>query len=204
MLEEVFKELLTHHAVVSLMQEKFWKEIQKHYSQSNRHYHNLNHLQNMLSELEAVRHLIQDWDITLFALFYHDIIYKATSKKNEEESAELAKMRLQEIKYPTQKIEQCIRMIGATKHHTITGDTDTDLFTDADLSILGAAPASYQRYAAQVRKEYSIYPDFLYNPGRKKVLQHFLDMPAIFKTKAFQQKYETTARQNIVRELAAL
>lgn len=190
---------LNPQAVVS-----YWNEIEKYYSFKTKYYHNLRHLDNMLNELEALKHSLHDWNTTLFALFYHDIIYKATSNKNEEESANLAKKRLQKINYPPEKIEKCVDMILATKGHTSTGDNDTDLFTDADLSILGSAPALYQQYAEQVRKEYAIYPDFLYKPGRKKVLQHFLAMPAIFKTKPFQEKYEAAARKNIEQEFSGL
>ncbi|MDX2245424.1 MAG: hypothetical protein SF052_01505 [Bacteroidia bacterium] len=80
-------------------------------------------------------------------------------------------------------------------------DNDTNLFTDADLSILGQKREIYHAYSTNVRKEYAIYPDILYNPGRKKVLQHFLAMEQIFKTPHFQEKYEAQARANLEEEL---
>jgi hypothetical protein len=46
--------------------------------------------------------------------------------------------------------------------------------------------------------------DFLYNPGRKKVLKHFLDMKTIFKTAYFQEKYERQARINLASEMETL
>jgi predicted metal-dependent HD superfamily phosphohydrolase len=55
-----------------------------------------------------------------------------------------------------------------------------------------------------VRREYSIYPDLLYKPGRKKVLQHFLNMEHIFKTIHFYTLYEQNARNNLNREIAEL
>lgn len=55
-------------------------------------------------------------------------------------------------------------------------------------------------YTKQIRKEYSIYPDFLYKPGRKKVLEHFLQLENIFKTDYFKTKYEVQARKNIESE----
>lgn len=60
------------------------------------------------------------------------------------------------------------------------------------------------RNGTQVRKEYSIYPDLLYKPGRKKVLQHFLQMERIFKTQVFYDKYETQSRRNLEKELNQL
>ena len=62
----------------------------------------------------------------------------------------------------------------------------------------------YDTYCQQVRKEYSIYPDFLYKPGRKKVLEHFLNMERIFKTTYFFDLYEAQARENLRRELSSL
>jgi predicted metal-dependent HD superfamily phosphohydrolase len=94
-------------------------------------------------------------------------------------------------------------MILATKSHAASVNRDIDLFTDADLSVLGAAPETYAQYAAGVRKEYSMYPDLHYKPGRRKVLKHFLEMDRIFKTDEFFQLYEKQARENLLHELAS-
>ncbi len=61
---------------------------------------------------------------------------------------------------------------------------------DADLSILGQDLEIYLGYTREIRKEYSIYPDVLYKPGRKKVLRYFLDLESIFKTDYSKEKYE--------------
>lgn len=94
-------------------------------------------------------------------------------------------------------------MIRATKNHN-PADEETNLFTDADLSILGAAPEAYEQYTRQVRREYGLYPGFLYTRGRKKVLNHFLNMPRIFKTSGFYTRYEEQARKNLRSELEAM
>jgi len=75
------------------------------------------------------------------------------------------------------------------------------LFTDADLSILGAEWPIYHNYTDQIRQEYAIYPDFMYKPGRKKVLLHFLKMERIFKTDYFYITFEAQAIKNIKQEL---
>ncbi|MNX82674.1 hypothetical protein D3C86_1144100 [compost metagenome] len=111
--------------------------------------------------------------------------------------------RLEQISYPEDKIQKCKRQILTTKLHAVA-DPDTNLFTDADLSILGKSWEAYATYYQQIRKEYSIYPDFMYTNGRKKALQHFLDMEYIFKTSHFQNKYESQARRNLEKELQIL
>jgi len=201
MLKETFFALFLRHSSNKDLVGTYWNEIEKHYNQKERHYHTLKHLENLLIQLESVKEKIQDWDTVLFALYYHDIIYKATRKDNEEKSAQLAAQNLREINYAYDKIELCITHIIATKSHTKSDNSDTDYFTDADLSILGADSETYSQYAEQVRKEYSIFPDFMYYPGRKKALKHFLEMANIFKTEEFKNSFEEQAKKNITMEI---
>ncbi len=81
---------------------------------------------------------------------------------------------------------------------------DINYLLDADLSVLGKDRETYLVYTQMIRKEYSIYPDFLYKPGRKKVLRHFLELENIFKTEYFRDQYETQAKENIETELRLL
>ena len=111
---------------------------------------------------------------------------------------------LAKLIFPSQKIIVCSQQILATKAHTTSNNPDTNLFTDADLSVPGLDQLAYEIYCGQIRKEYSIYPDIVYNPGRKKVLSHFLQMENIFKTTAFAEKYETQARANLTWEIQML
>ncbi len=204
MLKQVFEDLLKDFTPDVKLIDKLWKEIEKAYGERGRHYHNLLHLENLYQELNAVKPSVRHWDVMMLSLFYHDVVYNTLSQDNEEKSAALAQKRLQSLNVTVHKIELCHSQILATKGHTISPDTDTNLFTDADLSILGKDQAVYEKYAAQIRKEYSIYPSLIYNPGRKKVLNHFLTMDRIFKTEHFQARYESQARKNLATELQSL
>src|SRR6266542_2634420 len=112
--------------------------------------------------------------------------------------------RLNSIGVSVDKINKCEEQILATKTHEDTNDYDTNLFTDADLSILGQTWNMYENYTHQLRKEYAVYPDLLYNERRKKVLMHFLEMNRIFKTDEFYNQFEKQARENLKRELKEL
>jgi predicted metal-dependent HD superfamily phosphohydrolase len=182
---------------------RLWTVLQTAYSSKNRHYHNLLHLENLLKELEPLKETISNWNLTILCIGYHDLVYNSKRSDNEEKSAEAFVADLRQH-MDVASIEQGRTIILATKGHAKTQDTDTDLFTDADLSILGASPESYQLYSRQIRSEYSIYPDFLYRKGRRQVLQHFLDMDAIYKTSYFREKYEKAARLNLTNELGSL
>jgi predicted metal-dependent HD superfamily phosphohydrolase len=203
-LQKNFNELTSNYTANKEFSATLWKEIEQNYSSSKRVYHNLTHLEKVLFELQKVKHLIKDWNCLLFAVFYHDIIYNVLKNNNEEKSALLAKERLEQLNISKDTIDLCIAHIEATKTHSIQIHNDTNLFTDADLSILGQESDVYEQYCLDIRKEYSIYPDIVYKPGRKKVIEHFLQMQKIYKTEVFSQKFEMQARINLAKELAAL
>lgn len=132
------------------------------------------------------------------------MVYNPTNKDNEEKSAAVAQKRLADISFPADRIERCVAHILATKGHAVYPDSDTNYFTDADLAVLGSDWDKYADYSAAIRREYSIYPDLLYKPGRRKILQHFLAMERIFKTNEFFFRLEKQARTNLTRESGAL
>jgi predicted metal-dependent HD superfamily phosphohydrolase len=204
LLKETFIALLKEYSSENLLIDAYWTEIEKAYTYKERHYHTLAHLENMLKELIEVQNHISDWNTMLFSLYYHDIVYNALKTTNEEQSAELARKRMHSIGVSEQGIENCFQQIIATKKHAPGDNPDTKYFLDADLSVLGKDWHIYEQYSQRVRKEYGIYPDFVYKPGRKKVLQHFLNMERIFKTDYFFSKYEQKARQNLLQELNSL
>ena len=204
MLKETFIELLTKYTDNDSLKNELWTEIEKNYSSKKRHYHTLQHLDNLLSQLIDVKSEIQNWETILFTLFFHDIIYNSIKSDNEEKSAELAEKRMKQISVSNDKIELCKKQILATKSHIKSTDSDTNYFTDADLSVLGQNRETYLLYCKNVRKEYSIYPALVYNPGRKKILNHFLSMDRIFKTDFFYNKFETQAKHNLQKEIESL
>ncbi|HPZ87297.1 MAG TPA: hypothetical protein PLQ32_04275 [Flavihumibacter sp.] len=204
MLESTFKEIAGHYSADTTGIDALWKEIQAAHSHTTRRYHNLLHLEHLFSQLLPVKEWINDWDMMVFAISYHDIVYNTLKQDNEEKSSALAAMRLGNLPVPWDRINACRTLIMATKSHKTTPVADASFFTDADLSILGADPDSYNQYSAQIRKEYKFYPDLAYKPGRRKVLEHFLHMDRIFKTAHFHALYEAKARQNLQAELHAL
>jgi predicted metal-dependent HD superfamily phosphohydrolase len=188
--------------------DQFFNEIARKYTSSRRHYHNVNHIQALLAFCESYASQLKDKDVVAFSVFYHDIIYNVLRKDNEPRSAKLAVKRLQALSVPPEKREQIKLYIEATQTHAITAavthTTDLQLFLDFDMSILGADWAAYEAYTHQVRREYRIYPDKIYYPGRKQFLQHCLQAAHIFQTPVFHERYEARARENMARELAKM
>lgn len=203
MIREYFLEAVLRYERDQHKADELWLELSEQYTHPARYYHSLVHLDAVLQELLPHRKAFTNFDGVICAVAYHDGIYNPLKSNNEEKSAALAVKRLTAIGFPTEEINRCATMILATKKHE-PADEETNLFTDADLSILGATPDVYQQYTEQVRREYSMYPDFLYKPGRRKILQHFLSMKTIFKTGAFRNLYETQTRINLEAELQKL
>ncbi|EDP96701.1 hypothetical protein U8527_00165 [Kordia algicida OT-1] len=185
---------------------QLWEEINKKYTSSRRRYHNLDHINYMLKLASKNKADFNDFDILLFAIWYHDIIYKATKSNNELKSAEFAQKQLKKLQIDTKRIENCFNLIVSTKKHEIinTKNQDNAYLLDFDLAILGTSWESYKAYTQKIRKEYNMFPDFMYNKGRKKVLQHFLERPRIYYTEKYYDLWETIARENIQKELTLL
>jgi len=196
----VFSRLTTDQALV----DKLLKEIELKYSTTGRFYHNMSHLDHLIAELYPLKDQIADWDTIVLSVAYHDIVYNPLKKDNEVRSASIAVDRLNKLNVSGIRKEKCREQILSTRMHAASENPDTDYFTDADLSILGADPELYLEYSRRIRKEYKYFPDLLYKPGRRKVLMRFLAMTNIFKTKYFQDKYEAQARFNLTNELKSL
>lgn len=203
-LKNIWTKLVSEYTADKEIGALYWEEICKNYTHPSRYYHNLEHIESMVNELNYVKNQIEDFDSLLFSVYYHDIVYDATSTQNEEESARIAKERMAELGCSEEKIRRVGAQILATKSHKTGQNHDTDYILDADLAVLGRDWKDYREYAQKIRKEYHVYPDILYNPGRKKVLIHFLNLPRIFKTDHFYNIYEQNARENMQRELEDL
>jgi predicted metal-dependent HD superfamily phosphohydrolase len=204
MMKATFTGLADRYCNNKRLIEQVWTEIEKSYSNPKRSYHTLAHLQQFYNELEAARDAIQNPDALLFSLFFHDLVYNPLRRDNEERSIIIAENRLATIDVPPALIQTCTDLIMATKSHAKSQDHDTNIFTDADLSILGQSPDVYDAYTVGIRKEYILYSDMLYKPGRKAVVQHFLSQDRIYKTDHFFKKYESLAKENLQRELLSL
>lgn len=176
------------------------------YGAAGRHYHDAAHVTALLALSAEYAASLADRDAVDLAIFYHDAIYDPQRGDNEARSADMVRSRLAAQGLATDYVAKIARWIEATKHAGggPSGDSDLDHLLDFDLSILAAEPAVYAAYAAAIRREYSVYPDVLYRPGRAKVLRAFLAMPRIYRVPALAASWEQPARINLATELAGL
>ncbi|WP_291285979.1 hypothetical protein [Flavobacterium sp.] len=201
-LEKIYSELLLNIGFPLNEIQQNWFNLEKAYSGKSRHYHNLTHLNDMIVSFERYAVQIQNPNEILFSIFYHDYIYKSSKKDNELKSAEYSLSILPENTSLDKKF--IFDAICATQLHVHNTIEDINWLIDFDLKILARDWEAYQIYYEQIRKEYRIYPDFLYKPGRAKALKHFLENEFIFQTNEFRNLYEERARSNIEREISIL
>ncbi|MET3045325.1 MULTISPECIES: HD domain-containing protein [Flavobacterium] len=178
-----------------------WELVDKNYSKKNRYYHNWIHIEAMTKNWLEYKNQLENPIEVLLGIYYHDVIYVSTRKDNELKSAQLIFKEFKKSKEIDLNI--IYNLILCTQTHNATTN-DEKWLVDFDLQILGKDWKIYKNYCEQIRKEYRIYPNFMYNPGRKKALLHFLDKETIYQTEPFRTQYEKQARENIKREIGLL
>ena len=187
--------------------EQLYGEIEEHYSDKNRFYHNLEHIASMLDAVHLFKNKMLDYDSVLFAIWYHDIIYYPVRSDNEEKSAAFASKALKKLGLKNDRIRKVNDMIIKTKNHAAYGDSedyDTQLFLDCDLLILGSERHLYKNYMEHLRKEYHLVPDIIYNKKRRRFLKKFLDREFIYRASEYRNSLENKARENLKFEIETL
>lgn len=181
-----------------------WQRLAAAYQAPGRHYHTLQHIENLLNRVEAAP--LHDPVVVQLAVWFHDAVYNARRSDNEARSAAEALAFLQNSLLEPARQQRVAFLIERTADHTQPqppDDTDLFYFLDADLSILGAPAAEYWAYARQVRQEYRHVPALLYHPGRRKVLAKMLAAPVLFRTPALRAELDAAARLNLQAEIDA-
>jgi predicted metal-dependent HD superfamily phosphohydrolase len=187
--------------------EALFSDLLTRLDEPHRHYHTRMHIADLLQLAADHQHLFHSPEQVRWAIWYHDAVYNPKSSTNEQDSALLARQQLERMGLNPDLIQAVEALILATQRHEVPvhwqGD-DCALFLDLDLSILAASRERYERYAREIRSEFSMYPNLLYRPGRRKVLQHFLQKPHIYLTAHFRSLWEEPARANLQWEMSQL
>lgn len=177
--------------------------LQKRYSHRRRHYHNLNHVELCLEYFDHVKDLLENPLAVELAIWFHDVIYRTNSKKNEEKSAREAIKYLKKLGQGDSILSEIENLILSTKSHR-PQTQDEAFLSDIDLSILGALPEKFEIYEQSIRKEYFWVPLKKYHAARKHLYIGFLKQEKIYHTPYFQSRLEEQARLNLNESLKRL
>jgi predicted metal-dependent HD superfamily phosphohydrolase len=183
---------------------RWFDELAARYSQPHRHYHNLRHIAECLTEFDAARQLASDPVAVELAIWFHDAVYDPHAPDNEEQSALLAERCLTETRTASPLRAAVSDLVLATKTHDGSGHPDARLLVDLDLSILGKGAGRFCEYETQIRREYDWVPDLVFAAKRAEILEGFLARGRVFVTDCFYQMYEKQARSNLQASLRRL
>jgi len=145
----------------------------------------------------------------LLAVVFHDAVYVAGQKDNEDRSADVAVAEIarhfEDGAVDAARVAELIRLTA--RHGSLTpGDVDPEaaLFLDCDMAILGAEPERFAEYERAIALEYAHVPPALYRQGRGRFLQKLLASPRIYHSELFLTRLEQRARVNLTRALESL
>lgn len=169
------------------------------YRKPYRQYHNLEHLDNVLSTARA----IDAPEIVQNALVFHDIVYTpgAPAGQNEVASIAFARPYLVQLRYNELEIQQIQKLIMATVFHIHSSGSQItleDYMIDCDLA--GFADnfnENTQRLFAEFVPAVCNERDFW--AGRAKFLAGRLMLPQVFK---ILKDFEAKARSNLALGIA--
>lgn len=169
-------------------------ELLNRWSESHRHYHNLNHLADTLSSLTLLSGTSRTEHL---AAWFHDAVHTGTAGADERASADLAVKRLSGIVGPDE-VSEVARLIMITLDHDPAPDDEAGArVSDADLAALAADPRHYARTVAQLRREYARLNDGEWSLGRLEVVRGFLASDRIYRTPLGVRLWERQARINL-------
>jgi predicted metal-dependent HD superfamily phosphohydrolase len=180
-----------------------YQDLARRYAEPQRAYHTLRHIEECLLEFETTRSLARDETAVEMAIWYHDAVYRPRSHDNEERSAALAGKVAAQAGLSPQFADKVEALILATRHKAVPSETDAQLLTDIDLSILGYDKDRFEEYEGQIRREYRWVPGAIYRSKRSAILKRLLMRPTIYSTRYFGERYEARARENLKRSLGA-
>lgn len=176
------------------------------YSAKGRNYHNMNHIESCIGELEHLPPLAAS-PVLEMAVWLHDVVYEPYAGDNEDRSALFAEVVMLSLGRNDMDVSlQMSKLILATAHRVpgYAMEPQQQIIRDIDLAWFGHPREEFDWNNYCIRLEYSSYPDAVYNPARIEVLQRFLNGPRIYYTKTFHDLYEEQARENLEREIKRL
>jgi len=171
-----------------------------------RRYHDTTHLAACIRAARELRNELGSPEAVAWALWFHDAVYWPWHHDNEERSADWARSAAQSLGLSADFGDRVHALVMVTAHGRVPApsDRDAEWLVDIDLGVLGQPRDAYERYAADVRREYFWVPGGLWRRGRAAVLQQFLDQPSVYRTTWFRDRFEAAARDNLRHELSQL
>lgn len=178
------------------------------YTQPHRKYHNINHINACLVELENLPSGFlkydldrsNEYDIVETAIWYHDAVYNPYSKLNEAKSVKLLP-EWEDKWYFKSSVSSAI--YATAKHTTTQKDIAfaTQVMLDIDLSGFGKSLLEFVTNGMNIRHEYynTTLRDFL--NGRLSFYKELAKRETLYYTDYFRDKYHKISQENMKWEI---
>ena len=202
-IEDKIGALVSRYVFQDTASTKLANFIISRYNKKARVIHNLHYLDKLWNELEGHSKEFKNKDDLLLALCFSKIsasLFKANHLKGCLRRTEGLLGSLSIGRVQLDHIKKLIS--AATEPWRFADESDQDLllFKDIMLKRLATNAADYKSYTDGIRAESAFVSSSVWNSKRTKRLEELLAMKTIFSTSDFE-KYESSARQNLQREL---
>ena len=144
------------------------------WNESHRHYHNLNHLNDLIDQINEnkSKYSEKEYEKLMLAALFHDCVYNPMSSDNEEKSAEFfIECCLDKTNSDVLEVKQ---IILDTKTHQSTTNL-SESFNHYDMSIVERDFEQLLEWEKGISEEFSVYPKEQYKEGRLKFLESLMD-----------------------------
>lgn len=171
MLYKILKPVIT-----GIFNEDIYNDLMNKWNEEHRFYHNLNHLEHMLSKIEDLfsKKEIDNNERTILIViaFFHDGIYNPKSLTNEEDSIKYFKKCCEDVgQINPQFINDVSNGILNTKNNTSPDDKLSKIIWTIDNSIFGYDYNILIEYEHEIYKEFQFADYYLYKEKRIEFLK---------------------------------
>ncbi|BES91332.1 Hypothetical protein NTJ_04140 [Nesidiocoris tenuis] len=194
--------------------EEWWTKILTSLNDPKRKCHNYSYLAQKISLYETIKHLLKNREAVEYALFFSYIEYGPMTVDGNEKNIAHFKQFATECGIPLESdlvrdtlvLLECNSSCMTEEHikEGAFGSEDKHYFLDLDMAVLGMDDVTYNQYWQSEKEENDVVPESMYNTFRTKILKTFLQIPNIYATKEFREKYEENARRNLQRDVSCL
>jgi len=143
------------------------------WNESHRHYHNLNHLNDLIGQINEnkSKYSEKEYEKLILTALFHDCVYDPMRSDNEEKSAEFFIECV--VDKSNSDVLEVKQIILDTKTHQATTNL-SESFNHYDMSIVERDFDQLLEWEMGIKEEYKAYGDS-YKEGRLKFLESLLD-----------------------------
>jgi len=166
--------------------------LNNHYSEKHRHYHNANHINNLLNKVIVYKDRLSNKEFLQLqvAILFHDVIYDPRSKKNEEESSKLFLKTSKHLEaLDSNDIHIIDDLILSTKNHEPKNLLEK-IICKLDLSSFSEPFSQILIDEKKIRKEYQFVDWVDYQKGRIDILDKFKNKAIIQEMPGAKEKID--------------